>query len=192
MGFAELFLVAVALSMDAFAVAVVRGLKMNCLNYRHAAIIAFFFGGFQALMPLVGYVLGSSFARHIERFDHWIAFALLALIGGKMIYEALKPDEGEDEEKCDSLDYKELTLFSIAGSIDALAVGVTFSLLPAQSLNIVSAAALIGLVTAVISYAGVLIGNRFGVKYQKRAELFGGIVLVILGLQILLEHLGVL
>jgi putative Mn2+ efflux pump MntP len=190
MSLAELFLIGVSLSMDAFAVSVAKGLKMPRINYRHGFIIALFFGGFQALMPFLGWLLGSSFSQYIERFDHWIAFGLLALIGGKMIYETLRGGEEEEEETGDRLDIKELTLMSVATSIDALAVGISFAILP--DTNIGLSVLLIGCTTFAISLIGVIVGNRFGAKYQSKAELLGGIVLVLIGLKILLEHLGIL
>jgi len=190
MGFWELFLVGVGLSMDAFAVAVCRGLNMRKINYKHAGIIALFFGGFQALMPLIGWLLGSQFAEYIEAFDHWIAFILLAIIGGKMIWEVIKGEE-DGCETCgeDKLDLKQLLVMAIATSIDALAVGITFAFL---RVSILPAVSLIGVTTFVLSFIGVAIGNRFGSKYKSKAELAGGIVLILIGLKILLEHLGVL
>lgn len=187
MGFIELLLIAVGLSMDAFAVSLCKGLNMRKLNYRHAAVIALFFGGFQALMPLIGWFLGSQFEQYITSFDHWIAFGLLAFIGGKMIYDSTK-DEEEDKQSS-RLDFKELLIMAVATSIDALAVGITFAFL---GTDIVPAVTLIGCVTFVISFAGVALGNHFGAKYKSRAELAGGVVLVLIGLKILLEHLGMI
>ena len=191
MGVAELILIAAGLSMDAFAVAVCKGLNMTKLNYRHAFVIALFFGVFQALMPLIGWFLGTQLADYITAVDHWVAFALLAFIGGRMIAEAMKPDDGR--ENCPAtkgLDITELFILAIATSIDALAVGITFALLPDTS--IVLSVSLIGAITFVLSFLGVAIGNRFGAKYEKKAELAGGVILVLIGLKILLEHLGVL
>lgn len=191
MGVAELILIAAGLSMDAFAVAVCKGLNMTKLNYRHAFVIALFFGVFQALMPLIGWFLGTQLADYITAVDHWVAFALLAFIGGRMIAEAMKPDDGR--ENCPAtkgLDIKELFILAIATSIDALAVGITFALLPDTS--IVLSVSLVGAITFVLSFLGVAIGNRFGAKYEKKAELAGGVILVLIGLKILLEHLGVL
>lgn len=190
MGFVELLLVAIGLSMDAFAVAVCRGLHMRKLNLRHAAVIALFFGGFQALMPLAGWLLGSAFAQYIDGFDHWLAFMLLAFIGGKMIYEALQNEEGNGEHDDDSLNVKELLLLSVATSIDALAVGITLAVIPET--NIWTSILTIGVITFIISGMGVLLGNRFGSRYKSKAELAGGIILVLIGLKILLEHLGVI
>lgn len=190
MGILELFLIGVGLSMDAFAVAVCQGLCMPQINWRHAGIIALFFGGFQALMPFAGWLLGSQFAGYIQSFDHWVAFILLALIGGNMVREALSPEE--EEVSCavtTKLDYKQLFLMAVATSIDALAVGVTFAFF---EVSIIPAVSVIGCTTFCISLAGVAVGNYFGVRYKKRAEVTGGIILVLLGVKILLEHLGLL
>lgn len=191
MSLVELFLVAVGLAMDAFAVSICKGLQMKKINYGHGTVIALFFGAFQGLMPLLGWLLGSSFGRYITEADHWIAFVLLAFIGGKMIYEALHGDDGgEAAESGDVLDIRELFILSVATSIDALAVGITFALLPDTS--IWASITVIAAVTFVLSLIGVIIGNRFGVKYKSRAELFGGLILVLMGLKILLEHTGIL
>lgn len=190
MGFLELFLIGVGLSMDAFAVSICRGLCMHRINWRHAGVIALFFGGFQALMPTLGWLLGSQFAGYIQSFDHWVAFVLLALIGFNMAREALSPED--EEEACaveTRLDLRQLFLLAVATSIDALAVGVTFAFL---DVKIGPAAAIIGCTTFVLSLAGVAVGNFFGARYKKRAELTGGVILILLGLKILLEHLGVL
>lgn len=189
MGFIELFLIGVGLSMDAFAVSICKGLNMKKINYRHACIIGAFFGGFQALMPLIGWALGTQFAKYIESVDHWIAFGLLAFIGGKMAVEAIKGDDDEQDGGDDRLDYKELFMLAVATSIDALAVGVTFAFL---KVNIVFSIAVIGVTTFVLSVIGVAVGNRFGTKYKSKAELAGGIILVLIGLKILLEGIGVL
>lgn len=185
----ELFLIGVGLSMDAFAVAVCQGLGMKKLNLRHAAVIALFFGGFQALMPFAGWLLGSAFSGYIQRFDHWVAFVLLGFIGGNMVREALSGEEEEDTCCGAKLDYKQLFLMAVATSIDALAVGVTFAFL---EVSILPAISLIGCTTFVISLVGVAVGNYFGAKYKNRAELTGGVILMVLGLKILLEHLGIL
>ena len=190
MGFAELLLIAISLSMDAFAVAVCKGLNMSKINYKHGVIIALFFGAFQALMPLLGWLLGTRFDHYIVGFDHWVAFFLLGFIGGKMVYEAIEGTAETKDKDADGLDIKELLILSIATSIDALAVGITFAILP--NTNIWTSITTIGIATFVISFAGVIIGNRFGVKYKSRAELFGGVVLILIGLKILLEHLGIL
>ena len=186
MSFVELLLIAVGLSMDAFAVAVCRGLEMRRIDYRQALLIALFFGGFQALMPAVGYLLGAGFEHYISAFDHWIAFLLLAFIGGKMIWEAAR---GGEEEQPQELDLKMLLMMAVATSIDALAVGITFAFL---RMDILPSALTIGLTTFILSLIGVLVGNRFGARYKKKAEITGGVVLVLIGVKILLEHLGVI
>lgn len=192
MSLPDLLLIALSLSMDAFAVAVCKGLSMKKINYRHGVVIALFFGGFQALMPLIGWLLGSRFSDSMSAFGDWIAFGLLALIGGKMALEALKPDEKRSApaESTERLDLKELTVMAVATSIDALAVGVTFALFP--GIRILPSVGLIGVTTFLLSLFGVAIGNKFGSRYQKKAEFFGGVVLIGIGLKILLEHLGVL
>lgn len=190
MSLLELFLIGIGLSMDAFAVAICQGLSMPKLNLRHGAIIALFFGGFQALMPLVGWFLASRFAASIQNVDHWVAFVLLVLIGGNMLREAL--GNQEEEASCagaERLDYRQLLAMAVATSIDALAVGVTFAFLDVE---ILPAASLIGCTTFCISLAGVAVGNFFGARYEKRAEAAGGIILVLLGVKILAEHLGFL
>ena len=186
MGLIELFLIAVGLSMDAFAVSVCKGLAMPKCTFKKAAIVGLWFGGFQALMPAIGYILGAQFQEAIASIDHWIAFVLLALIGGNMIHEALDNDE---EEADASLDVKPMFLLAVATSIDALAIGITFAFL---KVNIIPAVCFIGIVTFIISFAGVKIGNVFGVRYKNKAEIVGGIILILLGLKILLEHLGFL
>ena len=186
MGLIELFLFAVGLSMDAFAVSVCKGLAMPKCTFKKAAIVGLWFGGFQALMPAIGYVLGAQFQEAIASIDHWIAFVLLALIGGNMIHEALDNDE---EEADASLDVKTMFLLAVATSIDALAIGITFAFL---KVNIIPAVCFIGIVTFIISFAGVKIGNVFGARYKNKAEIVGGIILILLGLKILLEHLGFL
>ena len=186
MGYLELLLIGVGLAMDAFAVSICKGLNMKTINKKHCFIIALFFGGFQALMPAIGYVLGAQFQETIASIDHWIAFVLLALIGGNMIHEALDNDE---EEADASLDVKTMFLLAVATSIDALAIGITFAFL---KVNIIPAVCFIGIVTFIISFAGVKIGNVFGVRYKNKAEIVGGVILILLGLKILLEHLGFL
>lgn len=190
-GFVELFLIGVGLSMDAFAVSVCKGLGMSRLNIRQATIISLFFGGFQALMPLIGWALGTQLADFITPIDHWIAFILLALIGGKMLFDAFRgDDEGEAGEPKDTrLDLKELLMLAIATSIDALAVGITFAFL---GVNIVWAIAVIGVTTFVLSVVGVAVGHVFGARYEKGATIAGGIVLILIGCKILLEHLGII
>ena len=186
MGLIELFVLAVGLSMDAFAVSVCKGLAMARCDVKKAMTCGIWFGGFQALMPAIGYVLGRQFADYITAIDHWIAFVLLAFIGGNMIREAVS---GEEEETDDSLDIKTMFLLAVATSIDALAAGITFAFLPGT--NIVAAVSFIGIVTFVLSSLGVKIGNVFGMRYKKKAEIAGGAILLILGVKILLEHLGV-
>ena len=182
----ELFLIAVGLSMDAFAVSVCKGLAMPKCTFKKAAIVGLWFGGFQALMPAIGYILEAQIQEAIASIDHWIAFVLLALIGGNMIHEALDNDE---EEADASLDVKTMFLLAVATSIDALAIGITFAFL---KVNIIPAVCFIGIVTFIISFAGVKIGNVFGARYKNKAEIVGGIILILLGLKILLEHLGFL
>ena len=184
----ELLLTAVALSMDAFAVSTCKGLNMRTMNWRRAGIIGLFFGGFQAIMPLIGWMLGRQFEHLITSVDHWVVFALLGLIGGKMIYDALKVGEEDGCPVEDTLNIKELVGLSFATSIDALAVGISFAFLRVQ---ILPSVAVIGVTTCLLSMVGVAIGQKFGAKYQSRATLVGGIVLVLIGLRILLEHLGV-
>jgi putative Mn2+ efflux pump MntP len=162
---------------------------MRKLNLKHAYLIALFFGVFQAVMPLIGYLLGTGFSEYIEKFDHWIAFALLAFIGGKMVIEAIREKDGGPEEKTDALSTGELTVLAVATSIDALAVGITFAFL---KVNILPSVLLIGVTTFALSLGGVLLGNRFGAKYKTKAEVAGGVILVLIGLKILLEHLGVI
>ena len=188
MTFVELLLTAVALSMDAFAVSTCKGLNMRKMNWRQALVIGLFFGGFQAIMPLLGWILGKQFESLITSVDHWVVFALLALIGGKMVYDALK---GGDEEGCEpetKLDIRQMIGLSFATSVDALAVGISFAFLKVQ---ILPSVVCIGVTTCLLSILGVAIGQRFGAKYQSKATLAGGIVLILLGVKILLEHLGV-
>ena len=183
----ELILIALGLSMDAFAVSLGKGICMNKLNLRNAVIIALFFGGFQAVMPFLGWLLGKQFESYITAVDHWVAFSLLAFIGGKMIFEVFKKERCP--EKCgNTLDLKELLLLSVATSIDALAVGITFSFLHVAILPAVS---LIGIITLLLSFAGVCVGCKFGIKLKSKAEFAGGAVLILIGTKILLEHLGV-
>ena len=185
----EFLLLGVGLAMDAFAVSICKGLAMRKVNKKQAVIIALFFGGFQAIMPVIGWLVCKGFQTYIEAFDHWIAFALLAFIGVKMIIETLreKEDDVVIEEMDPPLDMKEMLMLAIATSIDALAVGIS---LAALDRPIVESAAIIGAVTFVISIIGVYIGNFFGNRYKKRAELTGGIILVLIGVKILCEHMG--
>ena len=187
MGLVEIILIAVSLAMDAFAVSICKGLSMKKMDWKKAIIIALYFGLFQGGMPLIGYLLGVGFEESIKFIDHWIAFGLLAFIGGNMIKEALS--KNEDDEVDDKVDFKTMIVLAIATSIDALAVGVTFAFL---NVNIILAVSLIAIITFIISCIGVKLGNVFGDKYEKKAELAGGIVLILIGLKILLEHLGIL
>lgn len=189
-GFAELFLIGVGLSMDAFAVSICKGLGMSRLSMRQAAVISLFFGGFQALMPLIGWALGSQLTDFITPIDHWIAFGLLAFVGGKMLWDAFhEDDEDEGVQADEKLDLKELLMLAIATSIDALAVGITFAFL---QVAIVPSITIIGLTTFVISFAGVAVGHFFGARFEKPATIVGGVVLILIGVKILLEHLGVI
>ena len=182
----SLFIIAVGLSMDAFAVSICKGLAMQKITIKKALIVGLWFGGFQALMPAIGYLLGSQFESYITNIDHWIAFVLLFIIGGNMIKEALSKEE---EPTSDSLAFKEMLLLALATSIDALAVGVTFAFLKVQ---ILPAVLFIGIITFTLSALGVKIGNIFGCRYKSKAELVGGIILILMGCKILLEHLGFL
>jgi len=176
--------------MDAFAVAVCKGLAMRKVNKKQAVVIGLFFGGFQALMPFIGWALGTQFESYITSIDHWIAFILLAFIGGKMVVEGYRLEEDETVKELDPpLDMKEMFLLAIATSIDALAVGITFAFL---NYPIVECITIIGLTTFVLSIAGVVVGNMFGSRYQKKAEIAGGMILILIGLKILFEHLGIL
>ena len=180
----DLIVTAIALSMDAFAVSISKGLSVQTLRPKHSLIVGVYFGGFQALMPFLGWLLASSFAEYIRRFDHWIAFVLLALIGANMIREALSKKE---EEKMDaSFGVKTMLPLAIATSIDALATGVTFAM---TETNIWLAIAVVGTTTFVFSAVGLRIGHLFGRKYQAKAELLGGVILVLMGIKILIEHL---
>ena len=187
MGFWEILITGVALAMDAFAVSICKGIKMKKLKFSHLLLIAVFFGGFQMLMPLIGWLLGSQFVNYIAKFDHWIAFALLAFIGIKMAIESFK--HGDECECCgdEKLNVKELFLLAIATSIDALAVGITCALYP--DVHILSSISIIGAVTLIICAGGVIIGHKFGSKFKSKAEFIGGAVLVIIGLKLLIEGL---
>ena len=191
MGIGELFLLAVGLSMDAFAVSVCKGLAMKRATLKAEATCGLWFGGFQALMPTIGFFLGALFADAIEAFDHWVAFALLAIIGINMLKEALekKDESGDNPEKDADLSVKTMFLMAVATSIDALAVGVTFAFLRVE---IGPAVSCIGVITFLLSAAGVYIGGAFGDRFQGKAELAGGVILVLMGSKILLEHLGFL
>lgn len=185
----ELLLLAVGLSMDAFAVSVCKGLATPHASWKEGAICGAWFGGFQGLMPTLGFFLGSLFAQTIERFDHWVAFILLALIGANMLREAFSKEE-EEESACSDYSFKTMLLMAIATSIDALAVGISLAM--AGSVNIFYAAGIIALTTFVLSAIGVKVGSVFGDRFEKKAEVVGGIILIFLGVKILLEHLGIL
>ena len=180
----ELILIAVGLSMDAFAVSICKGLSTTKLKAKHVLLAGIYFGGFQALMPLLGYLLGTSFLSLIESIDHWIAFILLSLIGINMIRES-----GKEESQNDSFDFKTMLLLAIATSIDALAAGVSFAVL---KVNIFFTIAAIGIITFILSCIGVIIGSKFGSKFKSKAEILGGVILILMGIKILLNHLGLL
>lgn len=185
----ELILLAAALSMDACAVSICKGLSMRKINYVHALIISLSFGLFQAIMPIIGWFLGTSFERYIVNFDHWIAFTLLAFLGGKMLYETFLGDEECVVKKESLLDLKEVFVLSVATSIDALAAGISLACI---SEPILRPASLIGVLTFIFCFIGVVIGNRFGSKYKNKAEIAGGVVLILIGTKILLEHLRII
>ena len=190
MSYFEILMIGVGLSADACAAAICQGLCMKKASIKNILVIGLFFGGFQALMPLIGYFLGNQFESYIVSIDHWVAFALLGFIGGKMLLDVIK---GEDEElSCDieyKLDIKEIAVLAVATSIDALAVGISMAFL---HVNIISAVSTIGVTTFILASIGVLIGNKFGVKYKDKATLAGGIILILIGTKILLEHLGII
>ena len=190
MGFFELFLLGVGLSMDAFAVSVCKGLAMKKATLKSQMTCGLWFGGFQALMPLIGFFLGAMFADAIKSFDHWIAFGLLALIGANMLKEALEQECDCCENQDADMSVKTMFVLAVATSIDALAVGISLAM--AGNVNIWAAVVLIGVTTCVLSALGVKIGNIFGSRYEKKAELAGGVILILLGVKILLEHLGVI
>ena len=207
MDFWGVFVIGIGLSMDAFAVSICKGLSMKKINVLHLILIAFSFAFFQFIMPVIGYYLCVQFEGYIISFDHWIAFILLGFIGGKMIFEACKKDEeveikavenvdekqlkkeGKKLQEKQKLDIKELLVLSVATSIDALAVGITFAFF---DFNVFGAGAIIGVTTFVLCSIGILIGNFFGAKFKKPAEITGGVILILMGVKILLEHLGVL
>lgn len=186
MGLIELVLLSISLGMDAFAVSVCKGISMKKMDWKKAGIIGLYFGGFQAGMPVIGYFFGKSFVNIISGVDHWIAFVLLALIGGNMIKESFDKD---DKNKNDDISFKTMLILAIATSIDALTIGITFSFL---NVNLILAITLIGIITLCMSVVGTKIGNEFGDKYDRWAELAGGIILILLGIKILMEHLGVI
>lgn len=183
MGIIELIVLSIGLAMDAFAVSICKGLSMPRMKWKNAIIIGLYFGYFQALMPALGYLLGVNFQDRISNIDHWVAFILLAVIGINMIKEAISKD---NDVHNDSIKFKDMIILSIATSIDALAVGITFAFL---NVNLILAISLIGIITFIISVLGVKVGNIFGDKYEKKAEFAGGIILILLGIKILLEHL---
>ncbi|MBQ7364327.1 MAG: manganese efflux pump [Clostridia bacterium] len=189
MGLIELLITAIGLSMDAFAVAVCKGLSTEKVKGKHFLWIGLWFGGFQALMPTIGYLLGSTFESYITPIDHWVAFILLGLIGANMLKEGLSKD-CDCEKPNDSFSVKTMFVMALATSIDALAVGITFALLP--DVNIVTAVSSIGVITFALSAVGLKIGNVFGMKYKSKAEIAGGVILILMGTKILLEHLGVI
>ena len=190
--FFTLLLMGVGLSMDAFAVSICKGLSMRKVNKKQCLVIGLFFGGFQALMPFIGWVLGSQFEQYITSIDHWIAFILLGFIGGKMMVESLKKEEDGVVKKEDvPLNIKEMFVLAVATSIDAFAVGVSFACMEIGSM-IVPAVLFIGVITFSLSAAGVKVGNVFGTKYKAKAELAGGIILILLGVKIILQHFGIL
>ena len=184
----EILILAVGLSMDAFAVSICKGLAVKRIDLGKAGIVGLWFGGFQALMPMIGYFLGSRFSNAIQSIDHWVAFILLALIGANMIREAMSKDEGAGEDS-GTLAFKTMMMVAVATSIDALAAGITFAFL---DVNIVGAVSIIGCTTCIISMAGAKVGSVFGTKYKSKAEMTGGVMLILLGLKILLEHTGIL
>lgn len=186
MGILEIALIGVGLAMDAFAVSVCKGLSMKKLEWKKAIIIALYFGFFQAIMPVIGYLLGSTFESIVTSIDHWIIFILLAVIGGNMIKESF---DKEEDKRNDNIDFKTMFILAVATSIDALAVGITFAFFQT---NIMLDVGIIGIITFILSLLGVKIGNKFGDKFQNKAELAGGIILIVIGLKILLEHLGIL
>lgn len=186
MGAIEILLISIGLAMDAFAVSVCKGLAMKKMSWKKAIIIGLYFGIFQAVMPVIGYFLGTTFERFITNVDHWVAFILLVGIGINMVKEAF---DKESENRNDNVDVKTMLVLSIATSIDALAIGITFACL---KIHIVMPVITIGLITFIISVIGVKIGNQFGDKYGKKAEIMGGVILILLGIKILLEHLGII
>lgn len=187
MGIVELFILAIGVSMDAFAVSICKGLSMKKTNVKAMATCGIWFGGFQALMPLIGFILGSLFASAIQAIDHWVAFALLAFIGISMIKDTF----GDEEEECDAdFSFKTMFTMALATSIDALAIGISLAMV--GNVNIILAVILIGITTGILSAIGVKIGGIFGNKFEKKAQIAGGIILIILGIKILLEHLGIL
>ncbi len=186
MGFFEIIIIGIGLAMDAFAVSVCKGLSMVKIKWKNTVIIALYFGIFQSLMPIIGYLLGSSFSDFVQNVDHWIAFILLGIIGGNMIKNST---DDEIEKRNDKIDFKTMVVLAIATSIDALAIGVTFAFF---EINLLLSVLIIGIITFTLSIIGVKVGNRFGDIFQNKAEFLGGVILILIGLKILLEHLGIL
>lgn len=182
----EILLIAIGLAMDAFAVSICKGISLKKMNWKKAIIVALYFGIFQALMPVIGYILGSAFEVFVTKIDHWIAFALLAFIGVNMLKDAFTNNTDNLNE---NVDFKTMIILAIATSIDALAVGITFAFL---QVNIAISSVIIGIVTFIISIIGVKIGNKFGDKYERKAEVVGGFILIFMGIKILLEHTGII
>lgn len=185
MGITELLFVSISLAMDAFAVSICKGLSMKKMNWKKAVIIGLYFGAFQAIMPTLGYFLGSGFDSLVTSIDHWIVFILLLFIGLNMIKDSFSK---EIDDSNDNIDFKTMLILALATSIDALAVGITFAFL---DVNIVLAFSIIGIITFVLSIIGVKIGNKFGDKYESKAQFLGGLILIFIGLKILLEHIGI-
>ena len=193
MGIFELFILAVGLSMDAFAVAICKGLATRQLKPRHMLITGAWFGGFQALMPLIGYFLGTAFAKYVTAIDHYIALVLLCGIGFNMIKESFEKEEEEEDCGCDSYSFKKMLVMAVATSIDALAAGISLAMdLKGNNTYAFIAVAFIGVITFTLSAMGVKIGNIYGAKFKSKAEFAGGLILILLGVKILLEHLGVI
>ena len=186
MGGLEILLISIGLAMDAFAVSICKGLSLKTMSWKKAIIVGLYFGFFQALMPLIGYFLGATFESVVTKVDHWIAFILLGIIGINMLKEAFGNDE---ENQNDKVDFKTMIMLAIATSIDALAVGITFAFLKT---NLMLSVSIIGIITFVICLLGVQIGNKFGAKYGSKAEFIGGLILILMGIKILFEHLGIL
>lgn len=187
MGFIEIFFIGVGLAMDAFAVSVCKGLSVKDIDLKKSCTIALYFGSFQAIMPYMGYIFGSTFQGLITKYDHWIAFMLLTVIGIKMIRDAIINQNYD--EKNDDISIKTMLILAIATSIDALAVGITFSFF---KINIIMAISIIGIVTFILSYIGVKVGTRFGDKFERKSEIFGGIILILIGIKIVIEHLEII
>lgn len=187
MNHTSIIIIALGLAMDAFAVSIASGVSLKCFKANLAFRVALFFGGFQAIMPLIGWLAGNSFSRYIEAYAHWIAFGMLAIIGGKMIYESTVIDEVES--KCDPRNLGILFVLAVATSIDALAVGLSFSML---QVSIIEPVLVIGIITFILSFAGVYLGDKFGSLFENKMEIIGGIILILIGIKILLEHLGYL